>query len=133
MNRGWWSAVSCCPARDFPTCQRPSVRRTIGVEMDTDGTGDEGRAERLLSKLQHQPYVFRVPIYPGHHPLVRQLDQIITSGHLKPTDICTAAGVERQWISRMRSEGRMPNIGSFDAVLQVLGYRLAIVKSVSAF
>jgi DNA-binding phage protein len=78
--------------------------------------------------LRRPKTYFRKPPHPDQHPLIKQLDQIVAAGHTNPKEICDRAGVDRDWLYRRRRGASLPNIGNFDAVLNVLGYRLAIVR-----
>ena len=69
----------------------------------------------------------RMPMVAGQHPAVVFLDARINERRLSAQGICDQAGLGRGTISRWRTEGHSPSVGNLEAVLNVLGYRLAVV------
>jgi len=68
----------------------------------------------------------RVPIVPGDHPAVVFLDEQLVVQNRPAYRVALAAGLSINVISLWR-RGGTPSVGNLDAVLQVLGYRLAVV------
>jgi len=68
----------------------------------------------------------RMPIVSGHHPAVVFLDEQLAVQKRPAYRVADAAGLSINVISHWR-RGGTPSVGNLDAVLQVLGYRLAVV------
>jgi hypothetical protein len=64
---------------------------------------------------------------PNHHPVVRGAIEIVDAGGLAYDCVEERAGVGHRTLRHWRN-GRMPQVANLDAVLQVMGYRLSIVK-----
>lgn len=65
-------------------------------------------------------------VVPAHvHPLVRRLFDLLNDTGWCMTEVCRAAGLAEQTIKGWRVKN--PQIGTFEAALNVMGYRLAIV------
>lgn len=67
-----------------------------------------------------------LPVVAGHHPLMFWLEDTIRAGDISAAQCSLRAGISINAISGWR-RGQSPSIGNFDAVLNVLGYRLAVV------
>lgn len=72
--------------------------------------------------------IFKTPVIPGHHRLMFEMTEIMERGRWSSSGVCQEAGLGKGGISHWRNKGGMPNIGNFDAVLRVMGYRLAIER-----
>lgn len=67
-----------------------------------------------------------LPVIAGHHPLMVFLDEQLQAQRLSAATAATKAGMSINIVSQWR-RGTSPSIGNFDAVLNVLGYKLAVV------
>jgi len=61
------------------------------------------------------------------HPLVKKMVEIKATSGMTWLEIVKKSGVLRTTMSRWRNPGRDPYLGAFIAVLNTLGYDLAIV------
>lgn len=68
----------------------------------------------------------RTEVKRGHHPLIGEFDRLQQEASLSDGEVVRRAGVAASLIGMWRG-GRHPRLANFDAVLNVLGYRLAIV------
>ena len=68
-----------------------------------------------------------VPPPVNNNPLVVQLVDLMNEQEIDTIDICESAGVSLTSIHAWRTKSN-PNITNLEAVLNVLGYTLAIVK-----
>jgi hypothetical protein len=63
---------------------------------------------------------------PDHvHPLVKRFFELLDASEMLACELCLAAGVANSTVSNWRRYS--PQLASLEAVLNVLGYRLAIV------
>ena len=69
----------------------------------------------------------RLTIPRRAHPLVKQLYQTMNKNKVMISDLSEPSGVSRATISDWRYT-RTPSLATFEAVLNVLGYKLKIVK-----
>lgn len=69
----------------------------------------------------------RMPIVPGQHPAVVFADDIVQERNLSASRVSRQAGVGESTISNWRTKGNSPSVGNLEAVLNVLGFRLAVV------
>jgi hypothetical protein len=67
----------------------------------------------------------RIPIPPHAHPLVRQMFEIINADRLTIAEATSGAGPAPYTVSRWRYDHN-PSIQDFEAVLNRMGYELAI-------
>lgn len=65
-------------------------------------------------------------VVPGHHPLVHFMDDQLVIQRVTATEAAKRAGIGQCVVSQWR-RGVTPSIANFDAVLNVLGYKLAVV------
>lgn len=63
----------------------------------------------------------------NHHPLVREAMEIVAAGTMADDEVTDRAGVGGRVLIHWR-KGSMPRVANLDAVLQVMGYRLKIVR-----
>lgn len=62
----------------------------------------------------------------GHHATVARLDELLGEKGVPAYKAATKAGLSINVISAWRN-GKEPSVGNLDAVLNVLGYKLAVV------
>lgn len=65
-------------------------------------------------------------IVRGHHPVMLFLEEQLTAQKVPAYKAAKKAGLSINVISSWR-RGMSPSVGNLDAVLNVLGYRLAVV------
>lgn len=65
-------------------------------------------------------------VTPGHHPLVHFMDDQLAIQRVTAGEAADRAGLGHCVVSQWR-RGVTPSISNFDAVLNVLGYKLAVV------
>ena len=68
------------------------------------------------------------PAYPGHHPLIYWLDKELAAQKRSMRGVSVEAGLCDSAVQRWRLGGSTPSIANFDAVRNVLGYRLTVEK-----
>lgn len=64
---------------------------------------------------------------PHSHRLVRRMFDLMRETETTQTDIAEEAGVSINWFSHIRVRS-MPRVDTLDAVLNVMGYRLDVVR-----
>ena len=68
-----------------------------------------------------------IPAPVNNNPLIVQLVDLMSETEIDSYDLCRRAGVSTASIHSWRTKSN-PNITNLEAVLNVLGYTLAIVK-----
>lgn len=96
---------------------RPNVRQALGLQQRKMGAklGSMGR-----------PVHKRPKEFNHCHPLVRRMYLLAIKRQEKLTELANSAGLNPHTISNWRRQ--MPKIDTLDAVLNVMGYRLAIER-----
>ena len=71
--------------------------------------------------------IWAEPRAKGAHPLMHELTELLRNSAMGQDAVTAKAGVCRGALREWRHDGHDPKLGSFDAVLNVLGYKLAVV------
>lgn len=69
---------------------------------------------------------YQRPRAKGCHRLMHELTDILNERDIRQMEVVERAGVCKGALDQWRHRGRDPRLGSLDAVLNVLGYRLTI-------
>lgn len=80
----------------------------------------------LTRSRRPQPHYKTAPVAPHAHPLVRQFFAIVARDKTAITDVGERAGISHVTISKWKSL-HSPTLVTFEAALNVVGYRLKIV------
>lgn len=62
------------------------------------------------------------------HWTVRYLCALAEHNEVSLRELSRSAGLEAGTVTRWRETGRTPDLGALEAALEVLGYRLSIVR-----
>lgn len=79
-----------------------------------------------LGRIRGARYRGRHSVPPHAHPLVRQFFGLLNAEGATQTEVAAEAGLSRQIIKEWRRKS--PQLVTFEAALNVLGFRLAIER-----
>jgi hypothetical protein len=80
---------------------------------------------RAAPVRKHHPGRRRLPLPAHAHPLVRQFFETLAASELRQYQVAAAAGIGTNTVSGWKVNS--PQLVTFEAALNVLGYRLAVV------
>lgn len=105
--------------------------RQIGKELGKSKVAIARKIQRMRGSTPDMGNVLQ-PMRVRHMPIVHMLDDLIldqpkTDKPLSLNEIARRSGVDQNLIRGWRA-GVIPGVGNMDAVLRVLGYRLAVVE-----